>query len=76
MSFNGAIRYQVFTVFIFGRIKGLVKNVRESKLKMVLQKCNFLTICAIMQSNKQIFLTHIHMVCMKREFKQLEPSIS
>ena len=29
--FNGPIRYQVATLFIFGKIKGFVKNLKKSK---------------------------------------------
>ena len=72
---NGLFRHQVATVFIFAVIKGLVKKVRKSKFKVVLQKCKFLSPCAIMRSRKHIFLTHIHMVCMARGFKQFELAI-
>ena len=73
--FNGPLRHQVAIVFIFAIIKGLVKKVRKSKLKVVVQKCKFLSACAIMHSRKYIFLTDIHMVCMTKEFKQFEPAI-
>ena len=73
--FNGAIRHQVATVFIFVIIKGLVKKVRKSKSKVFLQKYKFLSVCAIMQSRKHILLTHIYMVCMTKEFKQFESAI-
>ena len=73
--FNGPLRHQVATVFIFGIIKGLVKKVRKSKLKVFLQKCKFLSAYAIMHSKKHIFLTHIHLFCMTKGFKQFDPAI-
>ena len=73
--FNEPLRYQVATLFIFGKIKGLMKKFRKSKLNMVLQKCKFLTACAIMHSSEHICLTHIHIVCMTKGFKQFELAI-
>ena len=73
--FDSPLRHQVATVFIFAIIKGLVKKVRKSKFKVVLQTCKFLSECAIMHTRKYIFLTHIYMVCMTKGFKQFEPAI-
>ena len=73
--FNSPLRHQVATVFIFAIIKGLVKKVRKSKFKVVLQTCKFLSACAFMYTGKHIFLTYIYMVCMTKEFKQFESAI-
>ena len=73
--FNSPLRHQVATVFIFAIIKGLVKKVRKSKLKVVLQNYKFVSAYAIMNSKKHISLTHIHMVCMTKGFKHFEPAI-
>ena len=73
--FNSPLIHQVATVFIFAIIKGLVKKVRKSKFKVVIQTCKFLSACTIMHSGKHIFQTHIYMVCMTKGFKQFEPAI-
>ena len=73
--FNGPLRHQVATVFIFAIIKGLVKKVRKSKLKVFLQKFKFISAYAIVHSNKHIFLEHIHLFCMTKGFKQFDPAI-